>query len=261
MTNPVFSEFLMVDHVGGLSDRGRRARPGQDHLRRALTEAFLQAMRRAAPEKAFAADSSMEVSLAAAFADVALGESVVLRLNPDWTGEGRGAVKAFLETLARVSRTLEQSRLEAAIEKLADVILPDGLASARGALASDNLDLRDRFIAETPQLTSADVGMRSGLRTKNPYATAARWRKSGDIFSVRHRGVEYFPAFQFRDGRPHPTIKKALEALPRHLSDWQRALWFVSANGWLGDKAPAEVLDDADAVAAAARHEGEEVIG
>lgn len=261
----------MVDPVVELfdrePDRDKRARslklgPARDKMRQAFAEAFLQAMRRAAAEKAALAGSSTEIaSLANAFADVALGESVVLRLNPDRLGEGRGAVKAFLETLVRVSRASDQSRLEAAIEKLAEVILPDDLGIARGALASDNLNLRDRFIAETPQLTSADVGRMSGLRTKNPYATAARWKKSGDIFSVRHRGVEYLPAFQFRDGRPHPTIKKALEALPGDLSDWQRALWFVSANGWLADEAPAEVLDAADAVVAAARHEGEEVIG
>jgi len=39
------------------------------------------------------------------------------------------------------------------------------------------------------------------------------------------------------------------------------AFWFVSTNGWLDDKAPADVLDDPQAVVAAAGREGEEVVG
>jgi hypothetical protein len=56
-------------------------------------------------------------------------------------------------------------------------------------------------------------------------------------------------------------IKPVLAALPGALSPWQRAFWFVSTNGWLGDKAPADRLGDPDAVLAAARREAEEVIG
>jgi hypothetical protein len=49
--------------------------------------------------------------------------------------------------------------------------------------------------------------------------------------------------------------------LPARLSPWQRAFWFVSTNGWLGDRAPIDVLDDPQAVVAAAAREGEEVVG
>jgi hypothetical protein len=45
------------------------------------------------------------------------------------------------------------------------------------------------------------------------------------------------------------------------LSDWQVAFWFVGANGWLGGREPAEVLDDGDAVVEAATHEIAEKIG
>lgn len=128
-------------------------------------------------------------------------------------------------------------------------------------LAADNLEVRDRFIAEVPQLTSAEIGNRAGSSARNLYATAARWKKAGDIFSVHHRGTEYFPAFQLRDGRPHPAIKKALVALPENLSPWQRAFWFVSTNGWLDDKAPMDALDDIDAVAAAAAVNGKRSLG
>jgi hypothetical protein len=223
---------------------------------RALKEATLDAASLAAGPPARARED-----LAAAAADVALGHSVILQLKPDLAEAQRSAVRAFLETVVRVSGTLDESRLEAAIGKLAEVLLPDELADARGALAADNLELRDRFIAQVPQLTSAEIGTQAGLRTKNPYATAARWKKTGNIFSVQHRGKEYFPAFQFREERPHPTIKKVLAALPARLSPWQRAIWFVSTNGWLGDRAPADMLDEPQAVMAAAEREGEEVVG
>jgi len=273
MTEALFSRFLMVDQdftsLSGrtssrpAADRTDASKRGERELREAFAQAFLEVMVRTAPKKgAVARGAAAKIAeLASAFADVATGGSVVLRLKPD-LGEGqRDAIRTFLETVVRVSGSLEESRFEAAIGKLAEVILPDELADARGPLASDNLELRDRFIAQVPQLTSVEVGARAGLRTRNPYATAARWKKAGDIFSVQHRGTEYFPAFQFRDGRPHPTVRKALAALPPRLSAWQQAFWFVSTNGWWGDKAPADVLDDADAVVAAGEREGQEVVG
>ncbi len=189
------------------------------------------------------------------------GSYVILQLQGGVAGPRREAVMTFLENLVRVTGTLEASRQEAAIARLAEVILPDDLAAARGALASDNLALRDRFVRQTAPLTSAEVAAQAGHGSTNRYATAARWKKAGDIISVNHRGVELYPAFQFRDGRPHPAIKTTLAALPASMSPWQRALWFVSTNGWLDGKAPADLLDDKDAVIAAARHEAEEVVG
>lgn len=110
-------------------------------------------------------------------------------------------------------------------------------------------------------MTSAEVGKQSGHRGHNPYATAARWKKAGKVFSINHRGAEYFPAFQFRDGQPHPTIARALAELPKSMTPWQAAFWFVSANGWLDDDAPKDHLDDTGRIAMAARREGEEVMG
>ena len=272
MSDTLFSSFLMVDQpitpvagqsTAGVSKGQGRASRSEQKARQRFARAFVRAFKEAAPDEAASvAEAPVRLTdLADAAADIALGHSVILQLKPDLDEGHRSAVKTFLETLVRVSATLDESRLESAIGKLAEVLLPDELADARGALALDNLELRDRFILQVPQLTSADVGAHAGLKTKNPYATAARWKKSGDIFSVQHRGKEYFPAFQFLEGRPHPTVKKALAALPPRLSPWQRAFWFVSTNGWLGDKAPADMLDDQQAVVAAAEREGEEVVG
>jgi hypothetical protein len=268
MTDTPFSSFLMVDQPAaaglraelGVKEREGRTQP-ERFAREHFVTAFLHAFQEAAPTASQAAAPDRLTDLAAAAADIALGQSVILRLKPDLDEGTRTAVRSFLEAVMRVSASLDENRLEAAIGKLAEVLLPDELADARGAVASDNLELRDRFIAEVPQLTSAEVGAQAGLKTRNPYATAARWKKTGDIFSVQHRGAELYPAFQFRHGRPHPTIKKALAALPPRFSSWQRAFWFVSTNGWLADKAPADMLDDSKAIVAAAEREREEVSG
>lgn len=254
MSGALFSDILMVD---------RSPAPMVPKTPEAFAAALVEALGQRRPQGGpFLADTHIEMSgLAAAIADIVAGDSVVLRLEPGVSGHRRAAIKTFLEKLIQVTGTLEASRQEAAIARLADVLLPNDLADARGVLAADNLELRDRFVAQTAPLTSADVAARAGHKSGNPYATAARWKKAGDIFSVHHRGAEYFPAFQFREGRPHPTVKKLLAVLPENLSAWQRAFWFVSTNGWLGGKAPRDLLNDPEIVVAAARREAEEVVG
>jgi len=59
--------------------------------------------------------------------------------------------------------------------------------------------------------------------------------------------------------QPRPAITTVLTYLrAAGLSEWQQALWFNAATGWLGDRRPVDVLDaDPAAViaAAAAFHE------
>ena len=265
MPDALFSDILMVGRgpLAALEPAGKTGTGVTAPLTRnafavALAEAVLDAL---PPEDRPVAPQGAIDALAQAVADIVGGRSIVLRLASQPTEQRRRAAEAFLSTVVRLTGTVEESRQATAIAKLAEVFLPDTLADARGAIAGDNLDLRDRFVATTSPLTSAAVAARAGHGGRNPYATAARWKKAGDIFSVHHRGTEYFPAFQFREGRPHPTVKPALAALPANLSPWQRAFWFVSTNGWLGDESPADRLDDAAAVLAAARREGEEVVG
>lgn len=247
--------------------RADRVTPPSDDIGQLYHELFADAFRRAIEDTVHSKGLAKSLAdmdfahFADTAADIALGRSVVLRLKPELAEGQTAAIRSFLQALVRVSGNLEENRLEAAIGKLADVILPDELAPARGAIAADNLELRDRFITEVPQLTSAEIGAQAGLQTKNPYATAARWKKSGDIFSIQHRGTEYYPAFQFRDGRPHPAIKQILEAIPPGFSPWQKALWFVSSNGWLGNKTPTDMFDRVGDVVNAARREHDEVVG
>lgn len=236
--------------------------PDGDLILRTLSTALQRVLKRELASLTTASESTRLSSLLSAqLTDALAGRSVTLKLDRPVDDAGREAIESYLQSVLQVTKGLEPQRQEAAIAKLAEVILPDPRAELRGAIALDNLRLRDRFLAEEGVLTSAEVGDRAGHRGRNPYATAARWKKAGRVFSVSHRGTELFPAFQFRDGQPHPAIGRILAALPGAMTAWQVAFWFVSTNGWLDDDVPKDRLEDAEALVAAARREGEEVMG
>jgi hypothetical protein len=247
MAQPLITDVFISDPAGIDKAEGGR---------RALPQSVVDAVLRFHEEAGVAGEV-----LGDRLIDLLAGRAAILSLGDVTNEADRDAWRLFLSKVARIAATLEPDRQEAAIARLVDVILPDPLSDARGPLAADNLSLRDRFVAETAPLTSGEVAERAGSTGANRYATAARWKKSGDIFSVQHRGAELFPAFQFRDGRPHPSMRKILLALPANLSAWQKAFWFVSTNGWLNDQAPADVLDDPEAVVRAALREAHEVMG
>lgn len=83
------------------------------------------------------------------------------------------------------------------------------------------------------------------------------WREQGRIVSAAYEGRRLYPAFQFDEaGRPRAEVAQVISVLTRDPSrtDWQNAMWFVAANGWLGGKSPAHCLDDLQAVLDAAEH-------
>ena len=101
------------------------------------------------------------------------------------------------------------------------------------------------------------------------------WKRSGQVFSVVHDGVELYPGYQFLmvDGRwqPRPSIALILKALGPVEHPWLLVAWFLSAHPWLmeleGDtvrslspeKALARSRDD-DVVQAARRSRSGNVI-
>ena len=256
---PLFEQAILIGEFGSQAVKKDEAQAIHAKLSRAIVKA-MGSLTAADATLVGRVDQDLK-TFANTMAEVVLGSSVILRLNRDLPEAQKESLKTFADALVRVSGTIDESRLEVAIGKLAEVLLPDALEEARGVIAADNLELRDRFVHEVPQLTSIEISRKSGAGAKNEYATAARWKKSGDIFSVQHRGKEFYPAFQLQDGRPHPAVRAVLVALPPSMTAWQKAFWFVSSNGWLEDKAPVNLLDDQNALVDAAMREHEEVIG
>jgi hypothetical protein len=128
--------------------------------------------------------------------------------------------------------------------------------------ARRNAEARNTLLAEFGALRSSEIAELAGSRAANRAALANRWRAEHRLVAVPVGDELLYPGFQFTsEGRPHPTVGAALEALRSNpeVSDWQAALWFAGPNGWLGGRRPVDVLDaEPDAVAEAARREAAE---
>jgi hypothetical protein len=94
-------------------------------------------------------------------------------------------------------------------------------------------------------LTAAQVAQAAELSELNPSAQTSKWKRSKQIFAVEHRGVDLFPGYGLdpeRSFRPRQSLKPILEVFGDARSGWALAVWFMSANGLLGGKAPKDVL-------------------
>jgi hypothetical protein len=171
-------------------------------------------------------------------------------------------VSRVVERVPEIARIRRQELTEKNIDALVELYLADDpVAEARRAIETDNARERARFLSEVACLTSKEIAQNAGHQAANASVTASRWKQQGRIFSVPSRGSELYPAFQFREGQPHPAVAKILRELPKQISPWQIAFWFTSSNSWLRGAAPADRLEDEEAVVKAAHRESEPIVG
>jgi hypothetical protein len=171
-------------------------------------------------------------------------------------------VSRVVERVPEIARIRRQELTEKNIDALVELYLADDpVGEARRAIETDNARERARFLSDVACLTSKEIAQNAGHQAANASVTASRWKQQGRIFSVPSRGSELYPAFQFREGQPHPAIAKILRELPKQTSPWQIAFWFTSSNGWLRGAAPADRLDDEETVVKAAHRESEPIVG
>jgi hypothetical protein len=128
--------------------------------------------------------------------------------------------------------------------------------------ARRNAEARSALFAEFGALRSGEVADLAGSRAANRAALANRWRGERRVVAVPVGDELLYPGFQFTsEGKPHTAVASALAELRSNgdVSDWQAALWFVAANGWLGGRRPVDLLDaEPDAVVDAAAREAAE---
>lgn len=171
-------------------------------------------------------------------------------------------IASVIEQVPDAVHARRKTLTESNIEALVDVYLVnDPIAPALADIERDNAQARARYIEEVPALSAEDVSRLAGHAARNRSATAGRWRSKNQIFSVKHRGRDLYPAFQFQDGAPRPVIQEILAALPEEFSPWQIAFWFSGANGYLDGDRPQDRLRDRKAVVTAAEHEQQSWIG
>ena len=152
------------------------------------------------------------------------------------------------------------------VDELAEAMTPDVAIPTPPVVlqARRNAEARAAMLEEFGALTAAEVADLAGSEAKNTSALAGRWRREGRLLAVEHHGTVYYPGFQFdSSGKPRPEIAWVLRYLSSpDVTPWQQALWFTSANGWLGGHRPVDLLDDnRDAVVAAAEEALREPVG
>jgi hypothetical protein len=171
-------------------------------------------------------------------------------------------VSRVVERVPEIARIRRRELTEKNIDALVELYLADDpVGEARRAIETDNARERARFLSDVACLTSKQIAQNAGHQAANASVTGSRWKQQGRIFSVPSRGSELYPAFQFREGQPHPTVAKILRELPKRMSPWQVAFWFTSSNGWLRGATPVDRLDDEEAVVKAAYRESEPIVG
>jgi hypothetical protein len=182
-------------------------------------------------------------------------DRAVLLVGRLGSGKTFQAFRSVLDAWAKQRRTSAE---------LVDALMPrfrDLPGQAAVLQARRNAEARRELLESYGAVTSGGVAELAGSKAKNRAALANRWRSEGRVFAVPVDDELVYPLFQFSgEGRPLPVVAETLAALDRSgdLTDWQRALWFTSANGWLAGRRPVELLErDPDAVVEAARREAE----
>ena len=147
-------------------------------------------------------------------------------------------------------------RRDGRLERVVEALLPDDIPTAPAVWhAQRSAEARLELLREWGAWSAGELADRAGSTAGNRSALASSWRASGRALGVEWNGRTVYPAFQFAaDGQPRPMIARVLAQLRRAgLSDWQTALWFTSATGWLDDRRPVDLLEDEpEAVEAAA---------
>ncbi|MBB5578042.1 MULTISPECIES: hypothetical protein [Rhizobium] len=174
----------------------------------------------------------------------------------------RDTIRDIVEHVPAIVEARQSKLTDEAIDALVSVYMrAPPSAEAERLLYDSNAKARARFLENWPSFTSKELADIAGHGSKNKSMTASRWKTKGKVFSVKHGGSEYFPAFQFDDGQPIETIGQVLTRLGEKKSGWQLAFWFTSPNGWLDGKRPVDVLANGNAVTQAAAREAEDIIG
>jgi hypothetical protein len=115
-----------------------------------------------------------------------------------------------------------------------------------------------RIVKSHQFLRAADISKLAAGSVKNPSGALNRWKQKRQIFAIEMKGIDYYPIYALspEDGyKPYAEMSEILEVL-REKTPWGLAFWFESSNGYLGGRAPRELMkSDRRAVLAAAKNE------
>lgn len=174
------------------------------------------------------------------------------------------AIAEALGSLAPMVAGLIKRRQREALDKIVDALVPSvPLPEHMLVEARMTAHARGEVLASGDWLTAAQVAELAGFSTSNPSAQPNKWKKDGQIFAIRHQGLDYFPAYGLdaeAGFRPLKSLAPILAVFGEEKDGWGLAYWFASANSFLGGKRPQDVLAKSpDRVRAAAVDELAEI--
>ncbi|MGY3494217.1 hypothetical protein [Bradyrhizobium sp. USDA 4502] len=144
----------------------------------------------------------------------------------------------------------------ASVDKPTELSSARTLARAEGRMAAK---ARKAVLESGDWLTAAQIVQIAGFGDSNPLSDPNRWKENKQIFTVRHREVDYFPRYALDPSigyRPAEGLARVLSVFRKRKDDWGIAFWFASVNSFLGGKRPQDLLtDQPDRVVAAAEDE------
>lgn len=238
---------LIVENAG---TRGRKLTDAEEKKVAAAQSLAIEKAAAEAAEK-IATETLIKDMAQAALSKFLVEQNATLMRDVDPT------VMALVSHISQLVHSTRVNISTARIEEMVKLLLPseDLTAPVRADIDVDNAELRTKFISLVATYSASELAKQAGHEARNRSATANRWKKSRQIFSVVVGGRELFPTFQFANGRPKPVIAEVLSTLPSGMSNWQIAFWFVSSNSWLDGRAPVELLEDRATLLNAAQFE------
>lgn len=181
-------------------------------------------------------------------------------------GAGRetAAIVETFKNLAPFVRDMlvkrHQQTLETIVEALVPKMVPEPHELKEAAMLGR---ARTAVLQSRDWMTAPQIAELAGFSATNPSAQPGKWKREGAIFAIRHKGIDYYPAFgldQSKGYRPLKAMAAIIQVLGAAKDGWGMAYWFQSANSFLGGQRPQDLLaSEPGRVLAAAEDEVQEV--
>lgn len=187
------------------------------------------------------------------------GQIVAFRLDR----AGKGVAVAIGEAMRLIAPMIVRKLVDsetATLEKLVDALVP-AVSPPEHLLAEArmNAEARRAVLQGAEWLNAARLSKIAGFSGQNASAQPNKWKRDGKIFALRHDGNDLYPGYALdadAQYRPVKGLAPVLKVFGTELDAWDIAIWFASANGFLGGAAPKDLLNRApERVLAAAEDE------
>lgn len=107
--------------------------------------------------------------------------------------------------------------------------------------------LRQTYLSSGGLMSAEELLQALRGRIDQPLSALARWLACREIVCFECFGTTFIPMFQFGQspGLPASHVAPIVRELVDVFDDWEVAHWFASSNGWLGNRAPVAVVNNA----------------